>query len=179
MAECKIKRWFFPLWKFEALNDRLASEEKEGWRLEKIGGLCRYTFRKSEPKDVHYFLTCNYDRDYDLAGLEEDLKKENAANPIPGTFRILCGLNLITLWRITDDFDPTVKYARLAAYLGYVLSRRILRFSIFLVPMIAGAVCVPSSTGRLGFSLLAALFLAGVVYNTVGMIDLRRYLHKK
>lgn len=87
---------FYPIWKCEMLDAYLSDMEREGYRL--TGGKWGFLFwfRKCEAKNVRYFCTFTRLKERSMWGIEDVLRSEYRANPVP------TGTGQMQIHRITD-----------------------------------------------------------------------------
>jgi len=73
---------FFPLWKIEKVERYLESMEQNGYRLEKVRYSHYFYFKKSEPKQMSYFISYNSFRGKSMGSCDYFLLSNHGALPI-------------------------------------------------------------------------------------------------
>lgn len=78
-----MKRFrFFPLWEIENLEDWLKKMEQSGYILDNIKYSYFFSFRKTSPKNAHYFITNKSFRGESMGTWDYALQSNHKANPI-------------------------------------------------------------------------------------------------
>lgn len=169
------KRYFYPIWKIDKLDNELAKMEQSGLRLDKITAFRTFRFVKSQPKDVRYFTTYTISRERGMANIEQSLK-EKGANKI-GTFSDSIGM--AEIYRITNNLDITDKTEFRNIYLQHTMMTKLLICLFLCIVSLAFFIlemCFNNS-GML-FDILLTLFLVistfFCFYNMHGLIFLKK-----
>ncbi|MBQ8860622.1 MAG: DUF2812 domain-containing protein [Ruminococcus sp.] len=119
------KRYFYPIWKLDELDNELSKMEQNGFRLDKVSHFRTFHFVKSKPRDVQYFTTYTFVRERGMATTEQSLK-EKGANRISAS---LDGWGLANIFRITNSINLKEKLEWRNIYLQHVVYQK------FLIPL--------------------------------------------
>lgn len=169
------KRYYYPIWRLDDLDNELAKMEQIGFRLEKVSHVHTFHFVQSKPKNVQYFTTYTFIREQGMATIEQSLK-EKGANYIPAK---LDNLGVVEIYRTTDDtinLKEKIKYRNV--YLQHVL------FQKFIIPLcffIFSLICTVFQIHFHSFNpisdiillLITAISAIFTIYNLYGFIYLK------
>ena len=174
MKETLTKRFFAPVWKCDKIESELSRMEREGWRLEQISGLRKFTFTKATPKNTTYFFTY-HTRSRDMDDYEACLKREYKALPIKGN---LIESDTTRIYRITEDVDLSQHKASRNFFLRYLVLQYVwiglLFMALSIVGMILSKTALELILISVGFAFWAIIFFP----NLFGWIYLRKQYAK-
>lgn len=163
------KCMYYPLWRADELELKLAEMEQGGWRLLKIRPFYRFEFKQSQPRDTEYVILYEMTRDRS-AGMyrfEQELLSVHNADCIPnkhGGYDIyrICGQN--------RDFCDLKEYRM--GYFKHVLLQYMLIALMFLltgIGLLAAWIFQGGHPAILWFSMVYfALTLAVFMYRLYG-----------
>ena len=163
----------FPLWKIEKIEKYLEEMEQDGYRLEKIKYSHFFYFKKSESKQMRYFISLKSFRGISMGSYDYSLLSTHNANPVESK---MCSY---TMYRTRDsEEDLWLLYAARLEHiriklLGSALAMLLLT-AILLAVAFSAIITQSSYTVLLALSpiILACAFLAG--YYSCGYLKQKR-----
>lgn len=150
-----IKRFFVPIWKIDKVENELAILESNGFRLNRISGLCRYEFVPCSPKNASYYFTINLVKENLMMNAKQSILQNNG-NKINGS--LYFGLCSTDVYRFTKGYDIT----------QYNESRRASIFSVLKTRLWLNAFIIITSL----FCLTADLITKGFPINSFKRFEL-------
>ena len=175
-----VRHWLRPYWRADELDEWLAAREAVGWRLERVGFFRRFVFREAKPRDVAYYVTFSFPKEFRMLDVRYWITRTMKADVV----------NMVTFasyWseccRITSPLNPEQKYELFYQknnYLRHLSRMGMLMWAIFFVPSLIGIVLAffdppyvraPDYKLLFGTTIVSGL---GLLYYFFGWLFLRR-----
>ncbi len=181
------KRYLYPIWKLDIIEEQLRKMEQNGYRLDKVTPFRTFHFVSSKPKDVQYFSVCSIIREFASTYSTEQSLLENGATKIKGSlFGFTCSTDI---YRITKSTEMKEKHEYRNIYLQRVVLQR---FIISIIIALLTLLCTVLQCISLGiegllenafsFVLVCSIFTISFLYalhNLYGFIFLRKQYKTK
>ena len=174
------KHWLRPYWRAEELDEWLAAQEAAGWRLERVGFFRRFVFREAKPRDVAYYMTFKFPKEFRMFDVRYWITRTMNAD-------VVDAYTMASYWmeccRITSPLTPEQKYELFYQknnYLRHLSRMGMLMWAIFFVPTIIALVFAsvdPSSVRTFDYVLVFGVRIVsglGLLYYFYGWLFLRR-----
>lgn len=174
------KHWLRPYWRAEELDEWLAAQEAAGWRLERVGFFRRFVFREAKPRDVAYYMTFKFPKEFRMFDVRYWITRTMKAD-------VVDAYTMASYWmeccRITSPLTPEQKYELFYQknnYLRHLSRMGMLMWAIFFVPTIIALVFAsvdPSSVRTFDYVLVFGVRIVsglGLLYYFYGWLFLRR-----
>ena len=176
-----VKRYFVPIWKMDKVEGKLSKLESQGFRLNRISGLCKYEFVPCSPKNTSYYFTINLVKENLMGNTEQDILKNNG-NKIKGSLYFdLCSINV---YRFSNGQNTYQHNDSRKASIYSVLKTR-LRLNAFII--IISLLCITaelitkgfpvSSFSRFEFLIVFLITIISTIffiYNLKGMLYIKK-----
>ena len=181
--ELVSKRWFYPYWKADKLDEWLADNEARGLRLDHVSYFGRYVFRTVRPKEVVYYATFADLKETGMMDVGFHIKKELKADEIKAGS---AALYLQSIFRISKPLDESMRIEldiQRNSYLRHFATNHLLIWGFVLLLLCGVTFYILFSKnaaqgGQWSVLSFAAICLGFFLYHVVGRIALNKQ-HKK